>query len=175
MTEALSPSPEQDWYWQEFTQLKLDACYVRDYRNSIAKWETGVASVRAIASSASIGAWVIWNKYAFVWASVIAVSQVADALRDVFPFRKRRQSLSGWSNALNRLFVDAQRDWDSISAGSVPNGKISTLTHQLRQKMQRYEQTYIPDGLPREQKLFESAQLEMESFFLTRYSIGEER
>ncbi len=105
MFQALTPSIEQDLYWQEFTQLKLDACYVRDYRDSIAKWETGVAIVRAITSSASIGAWVVWRDYAFVWASLIAASQVADALRDVFPFRKRRQALSGWSNALNRLLL----------------------------------------------------------------------
>ena len=175
MNETFQPSVEQDLYWQEFTQLKLDACYVRDYRNSIARWETTVAAIRAITSSVSIGAWVVWRKYALVWAALIAITQVADALRDVFPFRKRRQTLSGWSNALNRLFVDAQRDWDNISAGSLSNLKISALTHQLRQKMQRYEETYIPDGLERKQKLFEAAQKEMETFFLTRYSIGEER
>jgi len=171
MSQALAPSIEQDLYWQEFTQLKLDACYVRDYRDSIAKWETGVAIVRAVTSSASIGAWVVWRDYAFVWAGLIAASQVADALRDVFPFRKRRQALSGWSNALNRLFVDAQRDWDGISAGSLSNAKISGLTHQLRKAMQAYEQTYMPDGLPRKQQLFDAAQAEMETFFRTRYSI----
>ena len=174
MSEESQPSVEQDLYWQEFTQLKLDACYVRDYRNSIGRAETTVAAIRAIASSASIAAWAVWRRYAILWATFIAASQVADALRDVFPFRKRRQALSGWSNALNRLFVDAQRDWDSISAGKISNAKISTLTHQLRQRMQRYEETYIPDGLPRKQELFEAAQSEMEAFFRTRYLIQED-
>ena len=99
-----------------------------------------------------------------LWAALIAVSQIADALRDVFPFRKRRQALSGWSNALNRLFVDAQRDWDIISAGSISNMKIASLTHQMRLKAQRYEQTYIPDGLPKKQELFDASQIEMETF-----------
>lgn len=170
MQESAQPSIEQDLYWQEVQKLKLDAFYVRDYRNSIGRAETTVAAVRAVASSASIAAKAVWRKYALVWAGFIAASQVADALRDVFPFRKRRQALSGWSNALNRLFVDAQRDWDNISAGKVSNARISTLTHQLRQKMQRYEQTYIPDGLPRKQELFEAAQTEMVTFFETRYS-----
>ena len=160
-------------YWREFNQLKLDACYVRDYRDSIGKAETKVAAVRAITSSASIAAWAVWRKYAIMWAAFIAASQVVDALRDVFPFRKRRQALSGWSNALNRLFVDAQRDWENISAGKVSNAKISRLTHQLRHKMQRYEETYIPDGLPRKQDLFEAAQTEMGTFFRTRYSLQE--
>jgi hypothetical protein len=171
MNESLSPSAEQDAYWQEFTQLKLDACYVRDYRNSVGKSETTVAAIRAIASTASIAAWAVWRKYAIIWASFIAASQVVDALRDVFPFRKKRQALSRWSNALNRLFVDAQRDWDNISAGKISNAKIGTLTHQLRLKVQRYEAKYIPDGLSRKQDLFEAAQTEMEIFFRTRYSI----
>lgn len=169
MSEQLVPSAEQTAYWQEFNQLKLDGCYIRDYRNSIANQETTVAAIRAIASSTSIAAWAIWKQYAFVWACLIAASQVTDALRDVFPFRKRRQALSGWSNALNRLFVDAQRDWDTISTGSVTNTKIAMMTHQLRQKMQRYEETYIPDGLARKQKLFDAAQKEMETFFQNRY------
>jgi len=173
MTEFPVPSAEQDTYWEEFQQLKLAACYVRDYRNSIGKSETTVAAIRAIASSASIAAWAVWRRYAIVWASFIAASQVVDALRDVFPFGRRRRALSRWSNALNRLWVDAQRDWDNISSGKVSNKKISSLTHQLRLKMQRYEAKYIPDGLSRKEDLFLAAQSEMATFFRKRYSIEE--
>jgi hypothetical protein len=175
MTEMPVPSVEQDQYWLEMQQLRLSAIYVREYRDSIAKMETTVAAIRAITSSGSIGAWVIWRQYAFVWAALIAASQIADALRDVFPFRKRRQALSGWCNALNRLFVDAQRDWDSIASGSLSNPKIAGLTHQLRLKMQRHEETYIPDGLAKKQDLFDKAQTEMEEFFRNRYSIEDGR
>jgi hypothetical protein len=164
-----SPSIDQDCYWQEFTQLKLAACYVRDYRNHIGRRETLVATVRAVASSASIATWAIWRRYAFVWAGIIVASQVVDALRDVFPFGKKRRSLSRWSNSLNRLFVDAQRDWENIAAGKLTNAKIRSLTHQLRQKMQRYEQTYAPNGLKRKDNLFEAAQAEMAQFFASRY------
>ena len=34
------PSREQQNYWQEFVQLKVDTCYVRDYRNYLGKWVT---------------------------------------------------------------------------------------------------------------------------------------
>jgi hypothetical protein len=169
MAQVQTASAEQESYWQEFNQLKLDAIYVRDYRDSYAKWETRIATIRAITSSASIGAWAIWHQLAIVWATLIALSQVVDALRDVFPFQKKKRTLSAWTNALNRLFVDAQRDWDTISSGNCTDSKVSKLTHQLRQKMQRYEQTYIPDGLPRKEELFEAAQKEMVTFFQTRY------
>jgi hypothetical protein len=70
--------------------------------------------------------------------------------------------------------VDAQRDWDSIASGILSNPKIANLTHQLRQKMQRYEETYMPDGLPKKQDLSDRAQIEMEKFFRNRYSVSEE-
>lgn len=173
MNESAGPSVEQSIYWEEFQQLKLACCYVRDYRNSIGKSETTVAAIRAIASSASIAAWAVWRRYAVVWASFIAASQVVDALRDVFPFRRRRQALSRWSNALNRQWVDAQRDWDNIYAGKVPDKKIRFLTHQLRLKMQRYEARCIPDGLVRKDDLFLAAEAEMAAFFQKRYSVNE--
>lgn len=171
MSSSSVPSPEQASYWQDFIQLKLDACYVRDYRNRIGRIETSVATLRAIASSTSIAAWAIWQKHALIWGCIIAASQLVDALRDVFPFRKRRQALSGWSNGLNRLFVEAQREWDLIAAGKMPNKKIQMRAHQLRLKMQRYEETYIPDGLPRNEKLFQAAQAEMVTFLQSRYPI----
>lgn len=165
------PSTEQYAYWQEFTQLKLATCYIRDYRNFIGRVERGFGILRAMTSSVSIAAWAVWKQHALVWAAFIAASQVADALKEVLPLHKKRQALSRWSNALNRLFVDAQRDWESISAGKIKDEKISSLTHQLRLKMQRYEAKYAPDGLPKKQRLFQAAEVEMAEFFRVRYSL----
>jgi hypothetical protein len=137
------PSYEQQIYWQEFVQLKADACYVRDYRNALGRWVTGVAAVRAIASAGGIAAWAIWKQYAYVWACIIAVSQVVDALKNVFPFYKRREALSRWSRTLSRLFVEAQRDWDAISGGEVTDARIRKMSHQLRSKKQQAEAKYI--------------------------------
>jgi hypothetical protein len=105
------PSREQQMYWSEFNQLKIDVCYVRDYRNAIGKWVTAFATIRAVTSTSSIGAWLIWKRYALIWAGLIATSQLIDALKDVFPLYKRRRSLSRWSRTLNLLFVEAQRNW----------------------------------------------------------------
>jgi hypothetical protein len=154
---AETPSREQLIYWQEFVQLKVDTCYVRDYRNELGKWVTGVAAIRAIASTGGIAAWAVWRKYAYLWACVIAASQVADALKNVFPFYKRRGALSRWSRTLNRLFVEAQRDWDAISGGRCTNAQIRRLSHLLRVRKERAEGKYIPHGLARREDLFEKA------------------
>jgi hypothetical protein len=171
---ADTPSPEQQMYWREFVQLKADSCYDRDYRNSLGKWVTGVAVIRAITSTGSIGAWLIWKKYTYVWAFLIATSQVMEALKGVFPVYKRRRVLSQWSRALNQLFVEAQRSWDGISSGEYTNAEIRKLCHQLRSRKNRAEAKHIPDGLNRRADLFNKAQIEAKHFFNTRYNLSEE-
>jgi hypothetical protein len=135
---------------------------------------TGVAAVRAVASAGGIAAWAVWKQYAYVWACIIAASQVVDALKNVFPFYKRRGAPSRWSRTLNRLFVEAQRDWDAISGGRCTNAQIRRLSHQLRLKKERAEAKYIPHGLAMREDLFEKAQLEANRFFAARYGSMEE-
>lgn len=171
---AESPSREQQTYWQEFIQLKADTCYVRDYRNELGKWVTVVAAIRAIASAGGIAAWAVWKQYAYLWACIIAASQVADALKNVFPFYKRRGALSKWSRTLNKLFVEAQRDWDAISGGECTNAQIRRLSHRLRLRKQQAEAKYIPHGLATRDDLFDKAQSEASLFFAARYGSMDE-
>lgn len=164
------PSPEQQDFLQELLQLKIAACYVRDYRNSLNRWVTSTAVVRAIAASGSIALWAVWQKYAFLWASIIAASQLADALRDVFPFSKRRKALSAWVRQLDRLFIFAQRDWADIAAGRCTEKQLCKLLHTLRSRKQTLEARYVPDGLVKKQSLFEAAERETVAYFATRYN-----
>jgi hypothetical protein len=167
-------SREQILYWQELVQLKADSCYVRDYRNAVGKWVTGIAALRAVTSASSIAIWAVWKEHAYVWASLIALAQVADALKDVFPLYKKQTALSRWSGSLNRLFVDAQRDWDDIAGGSCTNQQIRRTLHKLRLRKQAAEAKWIPNGLAMKQRLFEAAQMEAVQFFRKRYNTDEE-
>jgi hypothetical protein len=165
---------EQRMYWDEFVQLKADACYIREYRNALNGWVTSTATIRAVASSGGIAAWVIWQRYAFLWASIIALSQLADALKDVFPFQKRRTALSRWVRQLDRMFVVAQRDWDAIAHGRCRDEQISKLLHQLRSREQRLQAKYVPDGLARNDSAFQRAEAEAVRYFALRYGSIEE-
>ncbi len=73
-------------------EIKVAASYMRRDRDDLGVWVTRLGTLKAIASSGGIAAWVIWKEYAFLWAAIIAASQVADALRDVFPFAKTHKA-----------------------------------------------------------------------------------
>src|SRR5271167_2428242 len=86
-------------WWNSRLRLLTSAGY-RDYLD---KWVNGLGTLRAIASSGSIAAWALWREHAFVWAATIAVPQVADALRDVFPFTKRHKAASAHTIVLGSM------------------------------------------------------------------------
>jgi hypothetical protein len=98
---------QQQLYWAQMIELKVASAYIRRYREYLGKWVTSLGVLRAIASSGGIAAWALWRQYAFVWATVIAASQVTDALRDVFPFIKKHKAASvhtiiAWRNVHRR-------------------------------------------------------------------------
>jgi len=130
-----------------------------------------VGVVRAIASSASIGAWAIWRQYAFAWGLIIALSQVLDALRDVFPFTKQHKAAAELAIVLESLFIDAQLEWESIRAGRYDEDRVAKRLHKLRTLHHNAECRIFRNGLPRRQDFLSAAQAEAEVFFRSTYGV----
>lgn len=138
--------------------LKVTSTYIGLYRDYLGKWVTVLGTPRAVASSASIGAWVIWKEYAFLWAAIIAASQVADALKEVIPFSKKHKAASELAFALTSLFIDAQLEWENIFYGRYTNDEISNRLHKLRKLQFEVEGKSFPEGLGMRSSLLDEAQ-----------------
>jgi hypothetical protein len=85
---ATTSHRQQNLYWNQIIELKVEAGYICRYRDAVGRKVTALATLKAVASSGGIAAWAIWREYAFLWGTIIAASQVADALKEVFPFTK---------------------------------------------------------------------------------------
>jgi hypothetical protein len=171
----MAPNPlhrQQLLYWNKMVQLRSAANYIRLYRNYLGGWMTRVSVVRAIASSASIGARAIWKQYAFVWGLIIACSQVLDALRNVFPIAKKHKGASELATALETLFIDAQLEWESIFAGKYTDEQIAKRLHRLRTLHHTAEHKAFREGLPLDERLFVLADSETGSFFRSTYGVN---
>src|SRR5579862_5907476 len=86
---------QQELYFTELWQLKVQCEYIRRYHGVLSWRVRAFGILRAVASSAGIGGWVIWKDLAFVWGAIIAASQVADAVKDQFPFTARQKAATG--------------------------------------------------------------------------------
>jgi hypothetical protein len=167
---ASSPQRARELYWRQLTQLKTESIYIRLYRDDRAKWVTRLGILKAVASSGGIAAWVIWKEYAFVWASIIAASQVADALKEVFPFSRQHKAASEHMLALDRLLIDSQLEWENVFSGHYPNDEIMNRRHKLMMLQHEAERRNFPDGLPsRNEALWITAQQEARVYLTSTY------
>lgn len=115
-----NPKRQPDLYWKNLQQLKTAAVFVRLYRNRLGRYVKGLEILRAFASSAAIGGWVIWRDYSLLWSSIIVAAQVADALKGVFPFAKIHRAASDLTIAMETICIDAEDEWESIYRGPCP-------------------------------------------------------
>lgn len=152
-------------------ELKVAASYIRRYRDDVGKSVTRLATLKAIASSGGIAAWAIWREHAFVWGTIIAASQLADALKDVFPFAKTHKAASEHTIALNSMFIDAQLEWESIFSGRYTDDQISGRRHKLMKLQHDAEHKVFPNGLAVREKLFVDANSEARDYFATMYGV----
>lgn len=162
---------QQQLYWTQLVQLKVATCYIRRYRDQLATRVTGLGVLRAVASSGSIAGWAIWHELAFVWGCIIAASQLADALKDVFPFTRRHKAASEHTTALDSLFIDAQLEWENIYAGRFNDIEIMNHRHKLMKLQHDLEKKNFPEGLETNRALFDLAQADAETYFRTTYGV----
>lgn len=135
----------QKKYWQELYDLKAHSNYVGVYRHKTEVIDRGTKMFLAIASSASIGAWVIWQKYSFVWASIIALSQVVNALKPFLPYKSRLKALNGLSHDLEELCIQVEMRWYDVSGGHITAEEINKLQYDFRLKKLKAYKKHLGD------------------------------
>lgn len=163
---------QQALYWAKMVELRVAANYIRGYRNYLGRWTTGIGTVRAVASSLSIGGWAIWHQYAFVWAAVIASAQVLDAIREVFPVTRRKKAAGELAIVLEGLFIDAQLEWENVFAGKYTDEQISKRLHTLRTQHHMAEGRLFHEGLSVRDWILRKSELDAELFFQSTYGVS---
>jgi hypothetical protein len=133
----------QQKYWQELYDLKSHANYVRIYLEKSELHDRGLKICLALASSSSIGAWVIWKELSFVWALIIAASQVINAVKEHLPFKTRLKALSGLQSDLEDLLLFAENKWFDVAEGMLTEDEIHKLQFEIRAKKIRLRNKYL--------------------------------
>jgi hypothetical protein len=172
--ETIGPGHrQQDLYFNELFQLKVRCEYTRLYRDELSKWVTGFAVLRAVASSGGIAGWVIWRQYAFVWGAIIAASQLADALKDVFPNISRQKAANDLLVGLKSLFIEAVFEWEGVFAAKFTNEEIIERRRKLMQLQHELDVKHFPTGnLPSRPDLLALAETETITYLEAMFREG---
>jgi hypothetical protein len=155
----------QGLFWGELTTLLRDARYVD---LCLARTETIDRCIKgglAIAASTSIAGWAVFKEYAFIWACVVATSQVIQAVKEYLPYKNRLKSLAPLSQELNALGLAAEDQWFQVSDGQLTEQQIHDLRIVLkRKKLAALKKAFPIAGLPVDKKLTKRADTEIEQY-----------
>jgi hypothetical protein len=153
------PTPYQNRYWKEFYQLRVHVNYLELYMGQTEVLDKSVNIFLAITSSSSICGWAIWNKYGFVWAVIIAASQLVTAIKQFLPYKTRLKALSGLLSELEELSTQAEMRWFDVAEGHLPDEDINKLQYEIRTKKIKSLNKHLgTNTLPKKAKLFEKAE-----------------
>lgn len=137
----------QEKYWNYLVQIKAWIFYLDIYAEKSFKWDRRINILGAIASSSSIAAWAIWKELSYIWALIIALSQVLTAIKDYFPFGRRLKALKPFIDELKILYIRMEYDWFKVSEGELTEKEINQLLFNYKKEFSEIETKYLKEEI----------------------------
>jgi len=110
-----SANPYQARFWKELHQLRVHVYYLEIYHEKSELINKAINIFLAITSSSSICGWAIWSRYDFIWAIIIALSQLINAIKHFLPYRNRLKSLRSILFEFEELLTSSEMRWFDVA------------------------------------------------------------
>jgi hypothetical protein len=159
----------QALYWAELVELKVGCEYARRYRDSISAALTRFAVARAVVSVSALGAWITTNANPKLWAGVIVLVQVAEALQRAIPYAARFSGTNDLCASFDALFIEALLEWENIAARRIEADEITKGWGRLMTLRMEADRKALPQGLPPRAALMKPATADAQAYFKTMY------
>ena len=164
----------QERYWKELYQLKVHVTYLELYQQRSEAYDKAINIFLAVTSSSSIAGWAIWQTQAFLWATIIAASQVATAIKMFMPFRARLKALTRLLHEMEEVSIYAELRWYEVSEGILSEREIHDLQYEVRARKHQLLRKHLGSNtLPEKPKLFSNAVKAAETYFDNFYPRGD--
>lgn len=161
----------QQKYWNQLKELKVHVFYLQIYAVKQQRNDHCINIFLAITSSASIAAWAIWKDFQFIWACIIAASQVITAVKPLLPYKKRLVALSALGDEISKLSLASERDWFSVAEGKWTEEQIHSKWADLKEKSLAAERKFLNGiALPKDNKALEQAEAEADLYLQSTYN-----
>lgn len=161
----------QEQYWKELYQLKVHINYVENLLESSEAIDRMLKIILAVTASTSIGAWAIWQQFSWLWATIIALSQVVAAINPFLPYKERIKNYSTLLHELEEILIQAEFKWHSIAEGELTESEINQARFEVRtQKLKSLRKNLQGTTIPRNEKVRITAESTAREYFETFYS-----
>lgn len=153
-------------YWDFMQQVRFAIFYLDLCADNAYKWDMFIKVISAIASSAGIAAWAIWNKFAFIWSLIIALSQVVNAVKRYLPYSIRLKNIEVSQRNLKLLYSKIEYHWLQVASGELTEIEINDLLYTFEKEYIEIESQCSKGSiLLVKSKLEEKAKQQVDQYF----------
>lgn len=158
----------QDQYWSYMHQVRFAIFYLDLCADWAYRIDSAIKAFSAIVSSSCIAAWAIWQKLMNVWAIIIAVSQVINAVKAYLPYSARLKNIEAGQKSMKLLYSKMEFNWFLVQAGELTEKQINELLYEFKKEYVEIEsQSLKGDVLLKNETRRKEAEAQTNSYFET--------
>lgn len=105
--------------WKNFINMKYKGYVVNLLYSKYQRWDRTINVFLAFVSCGSIATWAVWKEYPMFWAALIAISQVVNAVKPLFPYNKYVKEFGEKSLQLDSLNIDFERLFNQLQTDTI--------------------------------------------------------
>jgi len=160
-------------FWQTLGVVHFDLHYLELYQIDQEKRERNLNIFLAIASSGSVAAWAVWDKWPMIWPSIIALSQVVNVIRPYLPYQQRIKGITAAIRELREAALDAENKWFAISEGLLTSEEIHGEFIKLKQREVKILSNHFgASPLPQRKAFIEESEQQAEAYLRSTYGVA---
>ena len=98
------------FFWNRLNQFKFEQEYMQLYLKHCVTVDRAIMIISAVMSSSTIAVWAVTGKYAFLWGTLIALSQILMTINQFLPYHKMIPQLSKVVSEYEVLYPKIEHD-----------------------------------------------------------------
>lgn len=162
----------RDKFWTLYTDLVQSRYYYEHYQHHAVCVDRTIQVFTSITAASSIASWFIWNQLNWLWAFLIALSQIINVIYRFLPYSKQIESVQYILPDIKELMNSVDYYWSFIDLNNPAENDINEKILDYKNQYQYLEQKYIDDSIfPPKDSITKKAEDDREKYFFERYGI----
>ena len=155
--------------WNALANIKFKANYTNKCSSRADLIGGSVTFFLSATSASCVGAWVCWQEWPGLWASIVAVAQLLHIGMPHLPFVKHDKRFLEMSFAFEALYLDFEKLWFQFEKCQMTDEAAEQQFYLLREREIEIEQTHKEAHCPDIKSLMKIALTETEKELALRF------
>lgn len=157
-------------YWTFFFSIKHEAYYYKYFQILFHRINWIITGFLSVTTLSCIAAWDIWKNYQIIWAVLICVSQIIQALFPKLPYNDFLISTQFMISSLDKLLIEIEYDWLYLDIHNLSDEEILKRLNSHQAKYSELISQFFSGGyLPVIKYCEKKAEQECKNFFSVTY------